>query len=151
MQALEIAARIRAGEVTAVQVVEAALAEISRRNPVINCFIEVTATRAREEAKAVDRLRSEGRTLPPLAGVPYAVKDLFDVTGLATIAGSALHKASPPARADAVLVKRMREAGAILVGTLNMDAYAYGFTTENTAFGATRNPHDTARVVVTSS
>ena len=151
MQALEISARIRAGEVTAVQTVEAALAQIARRNPAINCFIEVTAARAREEAKANDRMRSEGRALPPLAGVPYAVKDLFDVTGLATIAGSALHKSSPAAKADAVLVKRMRQAGAILVGTLNMDAYAYGFTTENTAFGPTRNPHDTSRVAGGSS
>ena len=151
MQALEIAARIRAGEVTAMQVVEAALTAIASRNPVINCFIEVTAARAIEEAKAIDRMRSEGRTLPPLAGVPYAVKDLFDVTGLPTIAGSALHKSSPPAKADAVLVKRLRDAGAILVGTLNMDAYAYGFTTENTAFGPTRNPHDPTRVAGGSS
>src|SRR5882672_292181 len=151
MQALEIAARIRAGEVSAVQVVEAALAEIGRRNPAINCFIEVTAARAREEAKAIDRLRGQGRVLPPLAGVPYAVKDLFDVAGLPTIAGSALHKSAPPAAADAVLVARMREAGAILVGTLNMDAYAYGFTTENGAFGPTRNPHDPSRVAGGSS
>ena len=151
MNALDIAARIRAGETTAEKIVEATLAEIERRNPVINCFIEVTAVRAREEAKAVDRMRSVGRTLPPLAGVPYAVKDLFDVTGLPTIAGSALHKNSPPAKADAVLVSRMRDAGAILVGTLNMDAYAYGFTTENTAFGPTRNPHDTSRVAGGSS
>jgi AtzE family amidohydrolase len=151
MDALEIAARIRAGEVTAVQVVEAALAAIERRNPLINCIIEVTAARAREEAKAVDRLRNQRRELPPLAGVPYAVKDLFDVTGLATIAGSALNKASAPATKDAALVARMREAGAILVGTLNMDAYAYGFTTENTAFGVTRNPHDTSRVAGGSS
>jgi AtzE family amidohydrolase len=151
MQALEIAARIRAGETTAEKVVETALAAIERRNPVINCFIEVTAARAIEEAKAIDRLRSRGRTLPPLAGVPYAVKDLFDVMGLSTIAGSALNKNAPPAKADAMLVSRMREAGAILVGTLNMDAYAYGFTTENTAFGPTRNPHDTSRVAGGSS
>jgi AtzE family amidohydrolase len=151
MNALEIAARIRAGEVSAVQVVDAALAAIERRNPAINCFVEVTASRAREEAKAVDALRAKGRPLPPLAGVPYAVKDLFDVTGLSTIAGSALHRNSPPATADAALVARMRDAGAILVGTLNMDAYAYGFTTENTAFGPTRNPHDTSRVAGGSS
>ncbi len=151
MNALGIAARVRAGEVSAVQVVEAALAAIERRNPAINCFVEVTAARAREEAKAIDRLRSSGRVLPPLAGVPYAVKDLFDVAGLATIAGSALHRNAPPALADAALVTRMREAGAILVGTLNMDAYAYGFTTENSEFGATRNPHDTSRIAGGSS
>jgi AtzE family amidohydrolase len=151
MNALQIAVRIRAGAVSAVQVVEAALAAIERRNPAINCFIEVTAARAREEAKAIDSLRSQGRVLPPLAGVPYAVKDLFDVAGLPTLAGSALHRSAPPATADAVLVARMREAGAILVGTLNMDAYAYGFTTENSAFGPTRNPHDRSRVAGGSS
>jgi len=151
MKALEIAARIRAGETTAEKVVEQALAAIERRNPAINCFIEVTAGRAREEAKAIDRLRSQDSILPPLAGVPYAVKDLFDVAGLPTIAGSALHRSAPPAAADAVLVARMREAGAILVGTLNMDAYAYGFTTENSAFGPTRNPHDPSRVAGGSS
>jgi AtzE family amidohydrolase len=151
MNALQIAARIRAGETTAEKVVEAALAAIERRNPAINCFIEVTAARAREEAKAIDRLRSQGRVLPPLAGVPYAVKDLFDVAGLPTLAGSALHRSAPPATADAVLVARMREAGAILIGTLNMDAYAYGFTTENSAFGPTRNPHDTSLVAGGSS
>jgi aspartyl-tRNA(Asn)/glutamyl-tRNA(Gln) amidotransferase subunit A len=151
MQALEIAARIRAGEISAVEVVETALAVIERRNPAINCFIEITAARARQEAQAVDALRARGRILPPLAGVPYAVKDLFDVAGLPTIAGSALHKSSAPAAADAVLVARMREAGAVLVGTLNMDAYAYGFTTENSAFGPTCNPHDPSRIAGGSS
>jgi AtzE family amidohydrolase len=151
MNALEIAASIRAGETTAEKVVEQALAAIERRNPAINCFVEVTAARAREEAKAIDGLRSQGRVRPPLAGVPYAVKGLFDVAGLATIAGSALRRSAPPAIADAVLVARMREAGAILVGTLNMDAYAYGFTTENSEFGATRNPHDNSRVAGGSS
>jgi AtzE family amidohydrolase len=144
-QALETASRIRAGEVTALQVAEATLEAIARRNPVLNCFTGITAERAREEARAIDRLRAQGGTLPPLAGVPFAAKDLFDVAGLPTLAGSALHKDSPPAKADAVLVQRMRAAGAVLVGTLNMDAYAYGFTTENAAFGPARNPHDTTR------
>lgn len=151
MQALEIAARIRAGETTALQVVDAALEAIGRRNPAINCFIEVTAERALDEARAIDRLRGEGRKLPPLAGVPYAVKDLFDVAGLSTLAGSALNKSAPPATRDAALVARMRDAGAVLVGTLSMDAYAYGFTTENSAFGATRNPHDPSRIAGGSS
>jgi aspartyl-tRNA(Asn)/glutamyl-tRNA(Gln) amidotransferase subunit A len=151
MQALDIAARIRAGETTALQVVDATLEAIARRNPALNCFTEVTAARARDEAAALDRLRGEGRKLPPLAGVPYAVKDLFDVAGLPAIAGSALHKTAAPAPRDAVLVARMRGAGAVLVGTLNMDAYAYGFTTENSAFGPTRNPHDPDRTAGGSS
>lgn len=151
MDALKIVARIRAGEVTAVQVAEGTLADIARRNPAINCFIAVTAARALEEAAEIDRLRAAGRPLPPLAGVPYAVKDLFDVAGVSTIAGSAINKGSPPATRDSVMVARMREAGAVLVGTLNMDAYAYGFTTENSAFGPTRNPHDTDRIAGGSS
>src|SRR5258706_7350263 len=116
MNALEPAARIRAGETTAEKVVEAALAAIERRNPVINCFIEVTAARAREEAKAVDRLRGQGGNLPPLAGVPYAVKNLLDVAGLPTIAGSALNTSAPPATADDVAVARMHAARAIPAG-----------------------------------
>ncbi len=151
MNALQIAARIRAGEVSAAQVVEETLADIARRNPAINAFTQVTAHRARTEAAHIDRLRASGKTLPPLAGVPYAVKDLFDVAGLPTTAGSAINKSSPGASSDAVLIARMREAGAILVGTLNMDAYAYGFTTENTAFGPTHNPHDLTRIAGGSS
>jgi AtzE family amidohydrolase len=151
MNALQIAARIRAGEVSAAQVVEETLADIARRNPAINAFTQVTAQRARTEAANIDRLRAGGKALPPLAGVPYAVKDLFDVAGLPTTAGSAINKSSPPASSDAVLVARMREAGAVLVGTLNMDAYAYGFTTENTAFGPTHNPHDLTRIAGGSS
>jgi AtzE family amidohydrolase len=151
VDALSVAACIRAGELSAVQVVETALSAIERRNAAIGCFIKVTADRARAEARAVDQLRKLGGELPPLAGVPFAVKDLFDVAGVPTLAGSALRKSAPPARSDAVLVQRMREAGAILVGTLSMDAYAYGFTTENTAFGTTRNPHDPSRIAGGSS
>lgn len=151
MNALQIAARVRAGEVSAAQVVEETLADIVRRNPSINAFTEVTAKRAWAEAAAIDRLRASGEALPPLAGVPYAVKDLFDVAGLSTTAGSAINKLADAATGDAVLITRMREAGAILVGTLNMDAYAYGFTTENTAFGPTHNPHDLTRIAGGSS
>ena len=124
---------------------EAALAHIAKRDGEINAFTAVTAERARREAAITDTLRAIGRPLPPLAGVPYAVKNLFDVAGLATLAGSRLHATRAPANHDAELVRRMRAAGAILVGTLNMDAYAYGFTTENTAYGPTRNPHDRSR------
>jgi AtzE family amidohydrolase len=90
-------------------------------------------------------MRASHRPLPALAGVPYAVKNLFDIEGEVTLAGSIINRENPPATADAVLVNRMREAGAILVGAVNMDEYAYGFTTENTHYGATRNPHDLTR------
>lgn len=145
MKALEIVAAIRSGGATATSVVEAALDRIAALDPNVNAFTAVTAERAGSEAAAIDALKSAGKPLPPLAGVPYAVKNLFDIAGLATLAGSRLHESRAPAARDATLVQRMREAGAILVGALNMDAYAYGFTTENTAYGPTRNPKDPER------
>lgn len=140
-----IAAVVRSGEATAKEVVEAVLARIPRRDPEVNAFTAVTADRARAEAAAIDAARSNGQRLPPLAGVPYAVKNLYDVAGLPTLAGSKINEDRPPAENDAALVSRLQAAGAVLVGTLNMDAYAYGFTTENTAYGVTHNPHDPSR------
>ncbi|HAE99991.1 MAG TPA: Asp-tRNA(Asn)/Glu-tRNA(Gln) amidotransferase GatCAB subunit A, partial [Methylophilaceae bacterium] len=77
--------------------------------------------------------------------VPYAVKNLFDVEGFVTLAGAKINASNAPAIADAHLIKAMQKAGAVLLGALNMDEYAYGFTTENHHFGATRNPHDVSR------
>jgi Asp-tRNA(Asn)/Glu-tRNA(Gln) amidotransferase A subunit family amidase len=143
---LEIAAAVRSGAVSASEVVERCLAAVAAHDRQINAFTAVTAERARREAARIDAAREAGRPLPPLAGVPFAVKNLFDVEGLATLAGSRLNAARAPARADAVLVQRLAAAGGVLIGTLNMDAYAYGFTTENTAYGATRNPLDLDRM-----
>jgi AtzE family amidohydrolase len=148
---LDIAAGIRSGALSAVDVAQRALDAIERLDGKLACFTAVTRDRALEEARAVDRARAQGEALPPLAGVPYAVKNLFDVAGLPTLAGAAIHAQRPPAPADATLVARMRDAGAVLVGALNMDEFAYGFTTENAHFGCTRNPHDTARVAGGSS
>lgn len=148
---LEIAAAVRSGAVSASEVVERCLAAVAAHDRQINAFTAVTAERARREAARIDAAREAGRPLPPLAGVPFAVKNLFDVEGLATLAGSRLNAARAPARADAVLVQRLAAAGGVLIGTLNMDAYAYGFTTENTAYGATRNPHDLQRIAGGSS
>jgi len=149
--ALEIAAAVRSGASSALAVAERTLAAIARIDPRINSFTAVTRERALAEARAVDARRAAGDVLPPLAGVPYAVKDLFDVAGLPTLAGSRVNASHPPAAADATLVARMHEAGAMLVGTLNMDEFAYGFTTENTHHGVTRNPHDPACVAGGSS
>jgi aspartyl-tRNA(Asn)/glutamyl-tRNA(Gln) amidotransferase subunit A len=143
--AQEIGAALRAGSVTATEILEDCLERIGKRDPAVNAFTEITATRARSEAAAVDRMRSSGAALPPLAGVPYAVKNLFDIKGSVTLAGAFVNRQRTAAASDAVLVERMQKAGAILVGALNMDEHAYGFTTENTHFGATRNPHDTSR------
>lgn len=146
-----IAAAIARGDTTASAEVDAALARIAASDGAINAFTAVTADRARHEAALVDQRRALGGTLPPLAGVPFAVKNLFDVAGLRTLAGSRLHERRRPAERDAVLVERMQAAGAVLVGALNMDAYAYGFTTENSGYGPTRNPHDTTRTAGGSS
>ncbi len=131
--------------------VERSLARIATEDGLINSFTHLCADRAREQARGLDRRRAQGEALPPLVGVTFAVKNLFDVAGLTTLAGSALEEGQPPAARDAVLVQRLTRAGAILLGTLNMDTYAYGFTTENTHFGATRNPHDPGRTCGGSS
>jgi 1-carboxybiuret hydrolase len=149
--ALEIAADVRSGALTARSVTESTLAAIARVDAKLNSFTAVTAGRALAEAAVIDKRRAAGEALPPLAGVPYAVKNLFDVAGLSTLAGAKLNAGDPPAASDATLVARMQEAGAILVGTLNMDEYAYGFTTENTHYGVTRNPHDPDRIAGGSS
>jgi AtzE family amidohydrolase len=146
MKAATLPARIAAGELSAREACEAAIARIEATDAEVNAFTGRTFERARAEADAVDAKRAAGDVLPPLAGMPYAVKNLFDVQGLPTLAGSKINREHPPAAADAVLVQRLRAAGAVLLGALNMDEYAYGFTTENTHDGPTRNPHDLARM-----
>ncbi len=140
------AAAVRAGEAAAVEVVDAALARIAASNPRLNAFTDVTAERARRRAAAIDAARARGEHPGPLAGVPYAVKNLFDVEGLTTRAGSKINRERPPAAGDATLIRRLDAAGAVLVGALNMGEYAYDFTGENVHDGACRNPHDPARM-----
>jgi amidase/aspartyl-tRNA(Asn)/glutamyl-tRNA(Gln) amidotransferase subunit A len=138
-----------------VQSIRACLERIERLDPQVNAFTAVLAERALNRAAALDAARAAGEaSLGPLAGVPFAVKNLFDVAGLVTLAGSRIERERPgaaPAAADATAITRLEAAGAILVGALNMDEYAYGFTTENTHYGATRNPHDLARTAGGSS
>jgi 1-carboxybiuret hydrolase len=112
---------------------------IEKKNAAINAFT------------AIVRDRKGVNPAGPLAGVPFAVKNLFDVKGLPTLAGSKINRELAPAKEDCFLVKKLEQAGAILVGTLNMDEYAYGFTTENTHYGPTRNPRDPQRVAGGSS
>lgn len=151
LSALGAAAAVAEGSATAVALAEAALAAIQARDPQINAFTCVTAERALAEAAAVDARRRAGAPLPPLAGVPYAVKNLFDIEGVGTLAGSRINRDLPVAARDAAVVERMHAAGAVLVGALNMDEYAFGFTTENSHYGATRNPHDPTRIAGGSS
>ncbi|MES2386296.1 MAG: AtzE family amidohydrolase [Pseudomonadota bacterium] len=146
-----MAAAVAAGEVSARELVDASLARIAATDDRVNAFTETTRDRARAEADAVDAQRVRGEPLGPLAGVPYAVKNLFDIEGLTTLAGSRVNQGLPVAPSDAVLVTRMKAAGAVLVGALNMDEYAYGFTTENTHYGPCHNPHDLTRIAGGSS
>lgn len=149
--ARECVALVRSGRASALEITDAAIARTLASDSDINSFTAVLAERARAEALAIDGRRARGLELPPLAGVPYAVKNLFDLQGLTTLAGAKLRIEDPPAQHDAALVQRMHAAGAVLTGALNMDAYAYGFTTENTHFGVTRNPRDRTRVAGGSS
>jgi AtzE family amidohydrolase len=146
-----LAAAVRKGERSAAEVVKETLAAIAARDGAINAFTAVTEERALAGAAAVDAARAAGRDPGPLAGVPFAVKNLYDVAGLATIAGSRIDRDRAPAARDAALVRKLTGAGAVLVGALNMDEYAFGFSTENTHYGATRNPHDPTRIAGGSS
>ena len=136
--ASEIAAAVGGGRVSAAAVVGAALARIAQFNPRLNAFTDVLAERALEHAQAIDRANAKG----PLAGVPFAVKNLFDIAGLATRAGSRINRDRAPATRDATLISRLERAGGVLVGALNMGEYAYDFTGENVHDGDCRNPHD---------
>lgn len=141
-----IAAAAQAGEVSAHEVTAACLARIDRVNPLVNAFTDVTAGRALARAAALDAARAAGADLGPLAGVPFAAKNLFDIQGLPTRAGSRINRGRPPATADAVLIARAEAAGAVLTGGLNMGEYAYDFTGENAHDGACRNPVDPGRM-----
>lgn len=142
MPAGTIAAAVGRGEVTAAAVIETTLARIAKLNPLLNAFTDVTAERALRRSRALDEARAAGRSLGPLAGVPFAVKNLFDVQGLPTRAGATINRERTPAPKDSPLIERLEAAGAVLVGALNMGEYAYDFTGENTHDGASRNPHD---------
>jgi 1-carboxybiuret hydrolase len=105
--ALDIARAVASGATSAVAVTEAALARIAELNPLLNAFTDVTAARARQRAAALDAQRAAGDRLGPLAGVPFAVKNLFDVAGLTTRAGSVINRELPPAQRDAPLIARL--------------------------------------------
>jgi aspartyl-tRNA(Asn)/glutamyl-tRNA(Gln) amidotransferase subunit A len=149
--ASEVARAVANGERSALAVTDAALGRIKSLNPKLNVFTDVVANRARAKARALDQARGQGQPLGPMTGVPFAVKNLFDIKGLSTLAGSKINRSHPPAARDATLILRLEAAGAVLVGALNMGEYAYDFTGENIHDGASRNPHDLTRMTGGSS
>lgn len=163
-RAVDIAAAVRSGREQAVAVVRDALAALAADQQASGgqasggqaagghvAVTRVLGERALAEAAAVDAQVARGEDPGPLAGVPYGVKDLFDVAGVPTTAGSAVRAGAVPAQGDAEAIRRLQAAGAVLTCTLNMDAFAYGFVTSNAAYGTTRNPHDPARLAGGSS
>lgn len=149
--AIAHAAAIRGGAIDATTIVRETLDRIERENPSLNCFTKILPDAAIAQAETIDRAIADGRDPGPLAGVPFAVKNLFDVAGITTLAGSKIHAENPPATRDATAISRLKQAGAILVGTLNMDEYAYGFVTQNSHYGTTCNPRDRTRIAGGSS
>jgi AtzE family amidohydrolase len=146
-----IASKIRTRQISAVEVTRSALQAIHDLDPKLNCFTSVMEQSALDQAASVDAQIAARKEAGPLAGVPFAVKNLFDIAGITTLAGSKILAGRAPAQRDATAVARLKKAGAVLIGALNMDEFAYGFTTENTHYGPTHNPHDTDRVAGGSS
>ena len=144
--AAAMARAVRAGSCSAAALLAETLARIESEAGHSNAFTRRLEARARARAAAIDRRLRRGGDPGPLAGVPFAVKDLFDVAGEITTAGSRINREHPPAKTDAVLVRRLEDAGAVLVGTLHMGEYAYDFTGENAHEGTCRNPRDRSRM-----
>ena len=140
----EFALKLRAREVTARDLTEQCLRRIDELQPRLNAFIRVMADEARRDAAAADRELAAGRDRGPLHGVPVAIKDLIDIEGIPTTAASRVRDGHVAA-ADAPVIARLRNAGAVLIGKTNLDEFAFGTTSENSAFGPVRHPLDPSR------
>ncbi|MBO8192156.1 Asp-tRNA(Asn)/Glu-tRNA(Gln) amidotransferase subunit GatA [Streptomyces oryzae] len=145
LTAAELAARIASGEVTAVEAAEAHLARIEAVDEKINAFLHVDREGALAQAREVDAKRERGEQLGPLAGVPLALKDLFTTEGVPTTAGSKILEGWIPPY-DATVTKRLKDADVVVLGKTNMDEFAMGSSTENSAYGPTANPWDLTRI-----
>ena len=140
-----LAERIRSGEIGSLDATEAYLERIERLDGRIRAYITVTAESAREQAGAADEALARGETLGPLHGLPVALKDNIDTAGVRTTVGSAFFADHVPER-DAEVARRLREAGAVLLGKVTMHEFAYGATTQNPHHGFCRNPWDLERI-----
>ncbi|WSA40839.1 Asp-tRNA(Asn)/Glu-tRNA(Gln) amidotransferase subunit GatA [Streptomyces sp. NBC_01808] len=143
--AAETAAQIAAGDVSAVEVAEAHLARIDAVDEKVHAFLHVDREGALAQARAVDAGRERGEKLGPLAGVPLALKDIFTTEGVPTTAGSKMLQGWVPPY-DATVTRRLKEAGVVILGKTNMDEFAMGSSTENSAYGHTGNPWDLTRI-----
>ena len=146
----ELAPRIRRREISPVEIVQDCLRRIEKLNPELNAFITVLADGALAEARAAEAEISQGRWRGPLHGIPIALKDLIDTAGIRTTAASALHKDRVPAE-DAEVVRRLKQAGAVILGKNNLHEFAYGGSSLISYFGDVHNPWDAARVAGGSS
>ena len=139
----EAGKKLAAGEITSVQLVDACLAEIEKRNPSLNAYLEVFAD-VREQAQKADARRAAGES-HPLLGIPLAVKDNILIEGRRAGAASKILE-NYVASYDSTVIKKLKDAGAVFIGRTNMDEFAHGSSTENSAYGPTKNPFDTERV-----
>src|SRR5919107_2854043 len=142
--ALSLGRAIKTRQVSSTEVVAAYLRRIDQVNPAINAIVQRVDEQARAEARAADDALAWGETGGPFYGVPFTVKDIFDVAGVVSAAGLEERAAFVPQR-DAVVVARLREAGAILLGKTNCPPGGTGVVTDNPLYGATRNPYDLDR------
>ncbi|WP_280391816.1 amidase, partial [Nocardia wallacei] len=145
LSAAELAAKIHAREVSSVEVTEAHLRRIADVDGEYNAFLHVAGEQARRTAAEVDRAIAAGTVASPLAGVPLALKDVFTTTDMPTTCGSKILEGWVPPY-DATVTAKLREAGIPILGKTNMDEFAMGSSTENSAYGPTLNPWDPQRI-----